>query len=347
MMNRSSAAAAAGLRPLLLVAAAGCLGAGAVSSSSRAAAEPTPPPAATASALLPAVATLPVEQFNVVVEKANAYTAALNVAQEVHRSYDAYAAAVNVKRGPTGKEANLRGPGPIPAEDTARVQTAATDLAPRPPALPAADAAIADLAASLTALAPLAQRAAGYYGAKEFKADDLRLGRELHGQMIPWFERFFAAETALRAAVAEVRPLVERRQMAVGEQARGRDLGWHVRSTLAAAKPLVELIPAQAPPPNRPPMDPKLYATRLTDLETAWTALDTYANAHPPEIAALPEGPALRGDLAALLAAARGVRPALEAKRLDPAAIGKRINDLITRYNAAVKRVNAAALANG
>ncbi len=331
MLNRL---VATGLQLVLL--AAGCLGTGIVFSR---AAGPTPPP-------LPAVATLPVEQFNVVVEKANAYTAALNVAQEVHRSYDAYAATVNVKRGPTGKETNLRGFEPIPAEDATRVQTAA-DLAPKPPALPAADAAIGDLAASLKALTPLVQRAAGYYGGPEPKTDYLRLGRELHGQMIPLFDRFFAAENTLRAAVAEVRPLVERRQMSVVEQARGRDFGWHVRNTLAAAKPLVELIPAQTPPPNRPPMDPKLYATRLTDLETAWMALDVYANAHPPEIAALPEGAALRGDLAALLAAARGVRPALEAKRLDQAATGRRINEFITRYNAAVKRVNTAALANG
>lgn len=308
-----------------------------------AAGEPSPSP--TPAAVIE-VDQLPVESFNDVVQKSNAYTAALNAAPEVHRSFDAYTAVVNVKRGPTGKETNLRGPGPLPVESVAAIK-AATAFAPKYFALPAADAAAGKLVAALDVLVPLVGRAEEYYGGKRFKEDNLKLGRELHGQLVPEFERFFAAETALRAAVAELRPRIERRQMAVGEQARGRDLGWHVRGFLAATKPIVEMIPASMPPPPRPLMDPKLYATRLAELEAANTALAAYADAHPPEVAALPEGAALRADLAAMLAAARQLRPALEAKKLDRAVIGKRINDLINRYNAVVKRVNAAALGAG
>ena len=275
---------------------------------------PSPAPGVVAAAGLPPVETLPVEQFNAVVEKTNAYTAALNVAQEFHHAHDVNGGTPNAKRGAAG----------IPPEGVATVKAAAA-FAPRPPALPAADTAIGELATAFEALTATQPGATPP----------------------PSFARLFAAEATLRAAVAEVRPLVERRQLAVGEQARGRDLGWHVRGVLGAVKPLVELIPATPPPPNRPPMDPKLYAARLAELDAAWTALDTYANAHPPEVNALPDGAALRGDLGTLVAAARQLRPALEAKKLDQATIGKRINELINRYNAAVKRVNAAALAGG
>ena len=285
---------------------------------------PTPGVAAAATAGLPPVETLPVEQFNVVVEKTNTYTAALNVAQEVHRAHDANGGTANAKRGAAAGNLPSSTATILPPEGVAKVK-AAVAFAPRPPALPAADAAIGELAAAFEALTTTPPG----------------------NTKPPPFARLFAAETALRAAVAEVRPLVERRQLAVGEQARGRDFGWHVRGVLGAVKPLVELIPAAPPPPSRPPMDPKLYAARLADLDAAWTALDAYANAHPPEIEALPDGAALRGDLGTLVTAARQLRPALEAKKLDRATIGKRINELISRYNAAVKRVNAAALGGG
>ena len=55
------------------------------------------------------VAELPEDKFKSLVEKTVVYTKALNAARVVQKSYDRYAAWVDLKTGPTGKEKTVDG----------------------------------------------------------------------------------------------------------------------------------------------------------------------------------------------------------------------------------------------
>src|SRR5204863_7262293 len=65
--------------------------------------------AASAAGRAQSIADLPDDKFKSLVEKTVLYTKALAAARTVQKSYDRYAACVDLKAGPTGKEKAIAG----------------------------------------------------------------------------------------------------------------------------------------------------------------------------------------------------------------------------------------------
>src|SRR6478672_7774394 len=158
------------------------------------------------------VAELPDDKFKSLVEKTVVYTKALNAARVVQKSYDRYAAWVDLKTGPTGKEKTIDGLLDISGA-VQEIADAGTNGPGMWPALPGIDGAAQKLAQSTAALAPVVKSASEYYAQKKYKTDAAKHGQELHAQLMPMFEQFFANETAMRHELGAVLEDVERRNL--------------------------------------------------------------------------------------------------------------------------------------
>lgn len=169
-----------------------------------------------------AIADLPEDKFKSLVDKTTLYAKALNAARSVQKSYDRYAAWVDMKIGPTGKEKTIDGMPDI-AGALEQIADAGTNGPGMWPPLPTVDAMAQKMAEATTALAPLVKNASDYYAQKQYKSDAAKRGQELHGQIMPMFERFFGCELALRRDLGTVLEDVERRNLARIEKEQGKN----------------------------------------------------------------------------------------------------------------------------
>jgi hypothetical protein len=128
-------------------------------------------------------------EFKSLAEKTNLYVRALNAASNIRRSYDRYDSWVDVQKGPTGKERLVYGLYTINTSPVNDMVEAATRGPTLKPSLPAIDDAVAKLAGATKTLVPLIKAAADYYEQEDYKDDNAKRGQELHGQMMPLFER--------------------------------------------------------------------------------------------------------------------------------------------------------------
>src|SRR3954451_4506089 len=146
--------------------------------------------AASAAGRAQSLADLPDDKFKSLVEKTVLYTKSLAAARTVQKSYDRYAAWVDLKAGPTGKEKAIEGIVDI-AGALQEISDAGANGPGMWPPLPGVDGMAQKLAQATTALAPVVKTASDYYAQKKYKTDAVKQGQELHGQMLPVFEQFF------------------------------------------------------------------------------------------------------------------------------------------------------------
>lgn len=193
--------------------------------------------------------------------KTNAYVGLMNRTLRAVDSWNRYKSWVNMKTGPTGRERILYGlyslydvRGEI---DRAKAAMAAA------PRLPALDATIGRYIDAYNNLSPLIVRAEGYYERKDYLADRMKEGRELHAQLLPAAETFLMARRELEDEMARVKTDLDRRELAAIEAREGRKARWHVRNVMIAVRPLVDLLPSNAAP--------------VVDLAAFDAALESYA----------------------------------------------------------------------
>lgn len=221
----------------------------------------------------------PDEKFQARVAKTNMYVKALNSVASVRRTYDRYTSWVDLRKGVTGKERYITYSLYSINQSTADEFSAAAQKGPQmSPAMPELDEAIVELSAAVTALVPLVNKASEYYTQEDFRDDGAKLGRELHQQMMPLFEKTFAAEAQLRSGLEPVKAELDREQLAYLEKASGRKYEWHLRNYMLAAKGVVTLLP---PGPGSPPIAKGIYNERVAELETAYSLFMTLRRGIP------------------------------------------------------------------
>jgi hypothetical protein len=281
------------------------------------------------------VAELPEDKFKSLVEKTVLYTKALNAARVVQKSYDRYAAWVDLKTGPTGKEKTVEG--------LLDISTAAQEIADAGakgpgmwPPLPAIDAGAQKLAASTAALAPVVKSASEYYAQKKYKADAAKHGQELHAQMLPMFEQFFASELAMRRELSVVLEDVERRNLAEIEKEHGKNYDWHLRNFLFAAKALADLLPNHV---DAAVIESARYRTRFAVLQAAYTEFTQYCLQHPAEV----QNVVVTKSLDEFVAATRILRGILDAPKPDRQVYMAKVTDLATKYDALLQNTTTAS----
>jgi hypothetical protein len=280
------------------------------------------------------IADLPEDKFKALVEKAALYAKALGSARTVQKSYDRYAAWVDIKIGPTGKERSIDG---VP--DIGALQEITDAAAKGPgmwPPLGGVDGMAQKLAQATTALAPLVQDASAYYAQRQYKNDGAKRGQELHGQMLPLFEQFFSAELAMRREFSAVFEDIERRYLAQVEKEHGKNYEWHLRSFLLAAKTLADLLPNHA---DAAMIEGARFKARFANLQGAYTLFTQYCVEHPAEV----QKAVLSTSLEDFFAATRILRGILDAPKPDRQVYLAKVNDLAAKYETLVQRTMATA----
>ncbi len=291
--------------------------------------------AASASGRAQAIADLPDDKFKLLVEKSGLYTKALNSARLVQKSYDRYAAWVDIKKGPTGQEHSIDGVPDIAGAVQAISDAGANGPGMWPP-LPRVDAMAQKLAQTTAALAPVVKNASDYYSQKQYKSDSAKRGQELHSQMLPLFEQFFTAELALRRELSAVVEDIERRNLAQIEKEHGKNYEWHLRSFLLAAKTLADLLPNHV---DAAMIESGRYKARFANLQSAYTLFTQYCVEHPAEV----QKTVLATSLEEFFAATRILRGILDAPKPDHGVYVTKVNDLATKYDALLERATTTA----
>jgi hypothetical protein len=291
--------------------------------------------AASAAGRAQTIADLPEDKFKPLVQKTVLYTKALTAARAVQKSYDRYAAWVDIKNGPTGKERSIDG---LP-DITGAVQEIADAGANGPgmwPPLPNVDATAQKLAQATAALAPVVKSASDYYSQRQYKSDAAKRGQELHAQLLPMFEQFFGAELALRRELSAVLEDIERRNLAQIEKEHGKNYEWHLRSFLIAAKTLADLLPNHV---DAAMIESARYRTRFANLQAAYTLFTQYCREHPAEA----QKAVLDTSLEDFIAATRVLRGVLDAPKPDRQVYVAKVNDLASKYDALLQRTTTTA----
>lgn len=281
------------------------------------------------------IADLPEDKFKSLVQKTVVYTKALRAARAVQKSYDHYAAWVDIKQGPTGKERSIDGLPDI-AGSVQEIADAGANGPGMWPPLPGVDAMAQKLAQATAALAPVVKKASDYYSQRQYKSDAAKRGQELHGQLLPLFEQFFGCELALHRELSAVLEDIERRNLAQIEKEHGKNYEWHLRNFLIAAKTLADLLPNHV---DAAMIERARYRTRFANLQAAYTLFTQYCREHPAEV----QKTVLDTSLEDFIAATRILRGVLDAPKPDRQVYLAKVNDLAAKYDALLQRTTTTA----
>ena len=292
--------------------------------------------AASAAGRAQTVADLPDDKFKLLVEKTLLYTKALNAARVVQKSYDRYASWVDVKAGPTGKEKAIASGLPDVSGAIQDIAGAGKNGPGMWPPLPSVDAAAQKLADAAVTLEPIAKNASEYYAQAQYKKDAAKHGQELHQQLLPKFEQFFASEMALRRELSAVREDIERRSLAQIEKEHGKNYDWHLRSVLIAARTLADLLPNHV---DAAMIESARFKARFAALQAAYTAFAQYCVEHPAEV----QKSVLSTSVDDFFAATRILRGVLEAPKPDRQVYLTKVSDLAAKYDALLEHTTTTA----
>lgn len=291
--------------------------------------------AASAAGRAQSIADLPDDKFKSLLEKTVLYTKALGAARTVQKSYDRYAAWVDLKVGPTGKEKAIDGIVDI-AGALQEISDAGANGPGMWPPLPGLDGMAQKLAQSTAALAPVVKSASDYYAQKKYKTDAVKHGQELHAQMLPMFEQFFVSEMGMRRELSVVLEDVERRNLARIEKEQGKNYEWHLRNFLFAAKTLADLLPNHV---DAAMIESARYRTRFSNLQAAYTEFTQYCVQHPAEVQKV----VVTKSLDEFIAATRILRGILEAPKPDRQVYMAKVTDLSSKYEALLAQTTTTA----
>jgi len=293
--------------------------------------------AASAAGRAQSIAELPDDKFKLLVDKTAIYHKALAAARVVQKSYDRYAASVDIKTGPTGKEKTIDGLPDIAAAAQEIANAGATGPGMWPP-LPAVDDGAVKLAKTTAALAPMLKDGSEYYAQKKYKTDAAKHGHELHAQMLPMFEQFFGNELGLRRELGVVQEDIERRYLAQIEKEHGKNYEWHLRSFLLAARLVADLLPNHV---DAAMIETARYRTRFANLSATYAVFTQYCTEHPAEV----QKAVLATSLEDFFAATRILRGILDAPKPDRQVYLTKVNDLSAKYDALLQRTSTTTAA--
>jgi hypothetical protein len=172
--------------------------------------------------------------------KLNGYiTECLNTfSKSVRDSEGRYYEWCDPKKGPTGKEAHIRGLYEV-SLDPERCGKAVADakkLKPHDEALEKSADAYVD---ALKVIAPLTKTAYNYYDKQNYNDDKFAKGKELHPKLVAGFAAFADADRALSRAVDDVQDGLNKRDLARLEKTEGKKGRWHSKNVVLLAKPLL------------------------------------------------------------------------------------------------------------
>jgi Protein of unknown function (DUF3829) len=190
--------------------------------------------------------------------KKNVYTKLYNETLSFDNSWGRYAAWVDLKRGPTGKERYISyGIYAVNIDSVHRATADAAPLTTQDPKIPDLDASVHDLLAMLDPAMPVINAASAYYDRGDYKDDGAKLGREYHDKLIAMVPAIMATREKISQQIDALSDQLDERELSMIEQSDGNRYHWHARRVLSNARKLALFI------------DPRLSKSRLPDLDKA------------------------------------------------------------------------------
>jgi hypothetical protein len=148
------------------------------------------------------------------------------------------------------------------------------------PADSALDGAGKTFAATLEKLLPVMDTATVYYSQKDYKDDKFKKGKELDAQLMPLFERLFAASATMREIVRVNQDKLHEHELAAMEKHSGKTFEWYTLNGMFQARRAVDAIEAAS-------KSGKLTAAAIQQpeqrMQAAFDEGKAYAQAHAGE----------------------------------------------------------------
>jgi Protein of unknown function (DUF3829) len=209
-------------------------------------------------------------ELKAMLQKKNVYTKLYNETLSFDRSWGRYAAWVDLKRGPTGKERYIDYG--IYAVNIDSVHRAAADAAPltaQDPKISDLDAAVRDLLAMLDPAMPVINAASAYYDRRDYKDDGAKLGREYHDKLMAMMPPIMATREKISQQIDALSDQLDERELSMIEQAEGKRYHWHARRVLSKARKLALFIDSSLPKSRLPDLDKAIanYATAVREFD--------------------------------------------------------------------------------
>lgn len=215
-------------------------------------------------------------------QKFNAYVEYMNRTLRVSSSLDRYRSWVNMRTGPTGRERLIYGAYEV--YDTKDEKAAAEKAMAAAPHLPDLDEAMAAYIKANDAVAPVLNKAAGYYQREDYKVDHMQRGKELHADIVALGGAFLAARARLEAVMTKQKLALDQIRLATIEKHEGRNARWHAGNVMMRAKQALDALETgnggQADGKGGT-VDMPAFDAAMKDLGTAVAGLDDYKAEHP------------------------------------------------------------------
>jgi len=242
--------------------------------------------------------------------KLDGYVQCINMmSPSVQRSADRYADWVDMKKGPTGKERYISyGMYELfdPKDCLAGIEKS-NAAEPKDPEL---ETAAAEYSKALQELYPTVQTAAKYYDEEDYKDDGAAKGKELHPKLSSGFDRFFAADKAMRERFATLSDGLQARELERIEKEEGRKVPFQARNVMSKAKAVMKLGDV----PDWKELDLESFKPALEAYEAALQEAETYTQANKAEADSVSFGSFL-DDAAEFRKAGKSLRRRKEEKK--------------------------------
>lgn len=240
-----------------------------------------------------AAATDPSALLNASATKFNAYVGLMNRTLRVDDSINRYRSWVNMKTGPTGKERYIVY-GLYEVYDTSGETKAAEAAAGREPAMAELDAAVKAFIAANNAISPLLNQAAGYYQRKDYLADKMAQGKELHAKLVPAIEAYEAARARLEVTFRVEKDKADQQRLDVIEKQEGRQAKWQRTNVMWKIRRVMDVLPGK----SGQAVDLTVFDAVLNDYAGAIKEMVAFTSSNPGALSSFASTPnSLLGDL--------------------------------------------------
>ncbi len=211
------------------------------------------------------------------------------------------------------------------------------------PAIPELDQAGQDYARALRAMLPVFPEAQRYYEQKDWKDDRFAKGTALDAKLRPAFADSERAGAAIRAALRGQENGLRTRQLAAVEARDGRTARWQGLNFMLRARELENEAGRQAASGS---FSAKALQLGIEQLSAAWDEANSYAAAHPDEMARSggqqrPIWARISQPASSYLASAKELRRAVEADQRKSDTLRSAYNSMVRDFNTVVDAFNA------
>ncbi|MDL2210011.1 YiiG family protein [Desulfovibrio sp. OttesenSCG-928-O18] len=240
------------------------------------------------------------------------------------------------KDGPKADAKSVRGISDM-SSGLERIQKAAAENAKVGVTIPAMDTAFEEMAKAAKALQTVSSEANKYYSRKDYLADNMARGIELHPELVKAYEAFVAAADPLDAMKEELSDKLEPLKLAHIEKKYGKEYYWQHVNIMGKARAVIKFVPDDV----SAKVDGEAYDAAVNALSETLKEFEAYyEQAGDEKIGKLARMPVKPDAFNSFLAAARELGLDFKNPKKSNNSYVNHINSMIRAYNSLIDRSN-------